>query len=302
MSLFPKLIAIDNVLPEDIGSRGHGREGMKIGQRHPDGQNGVLLTNGLTTTYALTVVPCHHLAKEELHGAGDERDNGEEQNDLHIVGIVHNAFGCFAHDQSQGAGPDVEGDASVFAQKSVDFGQRKAENLGDDEWQDEEGEYLAENEEEGMEKFESLLWIDNGEDEWDVDGCDNVNEEGVGYECLGAAPQFGGDDGSGCCGWADETDHGTLGQDGRYGCQQEIGEGAGHNLKGYEHEVPLTETKLLGVYTTEGEQQLCKDEAWSKESLESPSGGLERFHEIEAVKSCVYEHARDHGHGQRPVL
>ena len=36
ISLFPKLIAIENILPQDIAPRANRRQGVQIGVRHPD--------------------------------------------------------------------------------------------------------------------------------------------------------------------------------------------------------------------------------------------------------------------------
>ena len=114
-ALFPELVAVDDVLPEDVGARGDAGEWVEVGLCHPDGEDCVFLAYGLSGGDAFAIVSADDFAEEELCGAGGERDECERYDEHEVVGVVDDAFDGFAHYHGEGHAPDVEGHPGVVA-------------------------------------------------------------------------------------------------------------------------------------------------------------------------------------------
>lgn len=82
---------------------------MEVGESHPDGEDGVFLSESLCAGYPVAASPADLSSDPELEAAHDAREDGEE----HHFG---NGFGRFVHDEAYGAThnneerdcPDVE--------------------------------------------------------------------------------------------------------------------------------------------------------------------------------------------------
>ena len=183
----------------------------------------------------------------------------------------------------------------------MERGDEESEELREEEWEDEEWEYFAEDEEEGLEEGYAALRVDEWEDEWGVDGGEDVDHEGVGDEGLGVATQFGGYDGcGGGCG-AYHADHGALRECGGYGSEDEVGGGASDELEEEEVDVPSADAELARVDTAEGEEELHEDEARGEDAVECPHVGVQWSEEVEAMEGDVEERAEEHCEGESPV-
>ena len=71
--LVPKLPAVDEVLPEYVGTGGYGGQGVEEGQGEPDAYHGVLLAQCLAGTDAVVPMPADCLADGELDKADKKR-------------------------------------------------------------------------------------------------------------------------------------------------------------------------------------------------------------------------------------
>lgn len=69
-SLFPQLIAVDDVLPQYIRPRPHGGQRIQISIGHPDGKYRIFLPQRLSATDTVIVVPADSLPQIELDTAG----------------------------------------------------------------------------------------------------------------------------------------------------------------------------------------------------------------------------------------
>ena len=64
-----ELGAVDDVLPHDVGSGAYGDEWVKIGECHPDAEDGVFLAETLCSRYAVAQPCTHFAAYDELQAA-----------------------------------------------------------------------------------------------------------------------------------------------------------------------------------------------------------------------------------------
>ena len=65
----PKLVGVDNVLPDDIKSRCHRCNRVEISLCHPDRKDGIFLSQALRTGHFITEASANTPSNEELQAA-----------------------------------------------------------------------------------------------------------------------------------------------------------------------------------------------------------------------------------------
>ena len=70
----PQLIAVDDVLPEDVARRCDSRQRMEVRLGHPNGKDRILLSEALAGRDRITVTTADAPTDKELRHAQRERD------------------------------------------------------------------------------------------------------------------------------------------------------------------------------------------------------------------------------------
>ena len=65
----PKLVGVDNVLPDDIKSRSYGCNRVEISLCHPDRKDGIFLSQALRTGHFIAEASANTPSNEELQAA-----------------------------------------------------------------------------------------------------------------------------------------------------------------------------------------------------------------------------------------
>ena len=76
-----ELPAVHEVLPDDVGRGGDGGDGVEERLGHPDGEDGILLSEGLAAGGEIAESPTDSPADGELHEADDQGGQGKPQLD-----------------------------------------------------------------------------------------------------------------------------------------------------------------------------------------------------------------------------
>ena len=200
----PKLITINDILPQHVTTGGDGGQWMQVGGGHPNGEDGVLLTEGLTGTDAVVVSATDALAEEELHHAGEEATEGNEP----CRGIAtEQRTGGLSHDQRQGECPDVEGHAAMLHQPTVYGFQKMFQEQRHEEWGKQQRENLAQYLQESTPKGKAFVRLYQREDQRHHDRTQEVGKQGVGGERGGIASELARNHGSCRGGRTNEAHH-----------------------------------------------------------------------------------------------
>ena len=180
---------------------------MQVGGGHPNGEDGVLLTEGLTGTDAVVVGATDALAEEELQHAGEEATEGNEP----CRGIaIEQRTGGLSHDQRQGECPDVEGHAAMLHQPTVYGFQKMFQEQSHEEWGKQQRENLAQYLQKSTPKGKAFVRLYQREDQRHHDRTQEIGKQGVGGERGGIASKLTCNDGSSRGGRTNEAHHHPL--------------------------------------------------------------------------------------------
>ena len=176
--LVPQLPTVYEVLPQDVGTWRNGGEGIEEGQREPDADNGVLLSESLSGTNAVTPMAAYCLADGELHEAYEERSDKEHpQNPSRYGAVLYVADGeaCY---YGEVEAPDVEADVLAGVQLVANGRKESACQLRKDEWHDEHQRNAAQQHEHRHEEGDVRLTLHEWEEDWYDDHRDHVGYDG----------------------------------------------------------------------------------------------------------------------------
>ncbi len=108
LPLLLQLPAIEQILPEDVETATHRREGRQVCLCHPDGEDGVFLTDGLSATDAVVVAGANLFANDVEDNADYKARNCHQDVDVIILGIVDDGVHHICHKNHHRTSPEVK--------------------------------------------------------------------------------------------------------------------------------------------------------------------------------------------------
>ena len=222
-SLSPELEGIDDVLPQDVSGGGDGGQGVQVCLGHPDGEDGIFLSEALSRRYGVAVVFAYASACEELQAAQDEGYG--QQSCLRLVcrAVVanHEVHGCSRHDGERRC-PQVKSQPGDAEQCLVYFGRPVSQRDCGKQGEDEQGEYLPADKPCGLDERQRFVRSRKREVYRDGDGDGDVAEKYVSGEEADITAEHTRDDGCGRCRGREYAQHRTLCNDAVEGEQQAV--------------------------------------------------------------------------------
>lgn len=97
LSFLLQLPTIKQILPQDIETATDCREGREVRVRDPDGEDGVFLTDGLSTTDAVVVAGADFFADDVENDADYKARNCHQDVDVVVLGIVEDGVHHICH-------------------------------------------------------------------------------------------------------------------------------------------------------------------------------------------------------------
>ena len=108
LPLLLQLPAIEQILPQYVETATDSREGREVCVRHPDGEDGIFLTDGLSTADAVVVARADFFADDVEYDADDKACNSHQDVDVIVLGIVDDGVHHICHKNHHRARPKVK--------------------------------------------------------------------------------------------------------------------------------------------------------------------------------------------------
>lgn len=127
----PQLVAVDDVLPEDVARRGHSRQRVEVRLGHPNGKDRILLPEALAGRDRITVTTADAPSDEELRHAQHERD--EEQPHYRpriLAAVLDEEANGDGRDDEQRKGPQVKRHAGHADHDAPQSGRKPTDGKG----------------------------------------------------------------------------------------------------------------------------------------------------------------------------
>ena len=291
LPLSPQLIAVDDVLPEDVSRRCHSRQRMEVRLGHPNGKDRILLPEALAGRDRITITTADAPSDEELRHAQHERDEEQPHYGPRILAAVldQEANGD-RRDDEQRKGPQVKRHAGRTEHDTPQSGRKPTDGKGREQRQKEEREDAFADVQERLNKGQVFTTVNA--DQGEVDGSDgrhgDVAEDDVGSEEAHIAAQHTRDDRRRGGRRRQQTEQGAAGDDPVDGAQQQVEAAAAHQLDEQQPHVLTTQTDVARLDLAEGEEQHGEDQV--------------RRQEGQAADPRIGQRTGQHGDRQHPVF
>ena len=282
------LITVHEVLPDDVGRGGNRGDGIQERLRHPYGQHGVLLPEGLSSGGRIAVAAAQHAPDLELHQTDHQRREGQPQlRRKRSVVQVDDEAGRAADDHQQRHQPHVERNLAVVADPFRQLREDEAAELRRGEGPDEQRGDPCEDLREG-----ALARPGEGEDHGSDQRNGHVAHQTVCGHRGDVGTQHAADDHRSHRHGRQHTDHGTLRHDVVQRPQQQVDRDADHDLKRQQPDVQHRGFHLFGADAAEGDEEHQEDQRRRDHLM---AGGFEGRNR--SAQQRPHHHGRRHGDG-----
>lgn len=253
---FVDLIAVHEVLPDDVCRRGDRRNGVEKRLRHPHRQHRILLSERLPARHDISVAASEHAARLELYEADRKRHEGQPRFEPEI-GVVQ------IEDESRRAGdhhrerhePQVERDLAVVADPARRLRREKPAHLRRGERHDEQRCDPGENLRERAGSVARERQNDGGRY-----GNGHVAQQAVSGHRRHVGPEHAADHDGGHGNRRQHANHASLRQNSVQRTQREEDRHATHDLKEQHPQMEHTRPHLFGFHAAEGKEEHQKDQ------------------------------------------
>ena len=113
MPLAVELPGIEDVVPNAIEAASQRADGSEKGVAHPDGKDGVFLSQGLARGNGGTIAAAYVAACGKLEHTGNKRRKGDGEQERGGAVAVHKAAHRHGYGYAQRHGPKVEGEVAT---------------------------------------------------------------------------------------------------------------------------------------------------------------------------------------------
>ena len=253
-------------MPDTVEASSQSSQGIEEGITHPNGEDGVLLSAGLSRSNGFVIMPSNKPTYSKLRDTSQKRAYHNQQARQQSHSCMHDDAGCDGYCNRQSYYPKMEGQVGM----SVDETQEGWEGVTDEEAQqqrkDEQREHPLDNHPEGQPETQPACRINEGNKSRDENcGCE-VNHHSVSRQRTNVSSQFGSHHSRCSRGWAKETEHRALQKETAcfvlYRLMNQTKQGRNDSLKSQQPPLPAFESHVLKSDAAERQRQHQEDERW----------------------------------------
>lgn len=289
LSFSPQLPAVDDVLPQDVGGRPDGSDGVEVNVGHPDRQDGVFLPQSLTRRNGVSVMTSQPSSQQELSDAHRQRDSRDDP--FFPIGgaaLLYQEGNRHSGDDGQGNRPQVKRDFAAPDHPCVHAGNEILQTPCAQQRQDQQRENFLANVPDRLPERQFPVGADEGEENRRRYGNPDVAENHVAGQERDASTEHAGDDGRRRCRRRQDANEGSLRHHGIEQCEQAVNDDAADQLNEKKPDVEGAELYASGRNVAKGKKQHAEKQPRHQESgFDQPR---------------IEQQAEEHGDGKRPVF